>query len=296
MRRLPPMSSLRAFEAAARHRSFKQAASELGVTPTAISHQIRSLEEHLGGKLFERRARKVALTADAQTLYPVLRDGLDSFAQAVEHILASRTRAIVTISATTAFTAKWLVPRVSRFQAKWPDIDLRLQASDELVEVGARGVDLAIRYGRGSYPGVTSTPMLADRFAPVANPKLGVSSPDDLHRVPIIHFDWRRSDPAHPTWTSWFGAAGLAEIDPASRLRFSDESHAIQAAVASQGVALLSLVLVHDEMESHLLESPFGPSIEGLTYHLVEPASEQRSAHVLAARDWLLAEVDAISR
>src|SRR3546814_17171219 len=130
MRRLPPMSSLRAFEAAARHGSFKHAAIELAVTPTAISHQVRALEEYLGGRLFDRRTRQVVLTADAQPLYVVLREGFDSFADAVDHLTASRKRAAVTISATTAFTAKWLVPRVSRFQAMHPDVDLRLHASD----------------------------------------------------------------------------------------------------------------------------------------------------------------------
>lgn len=198
---------MRAFEAAARHRSFKQAAGELGVTPTAISHQIRSLEEFVGIRLFERNARRIALTADAQ---------------AIDRLMTSRARDVVTISATPAFTAKWLVPRVSRFQAMHPDIDLRLQASA------------------------------------------------------LIHFDWSHPDPAHPTWASWFRAAGLAEGEPVSGLKFSDESHAIQAAVAGQGAALLSLTLVQDELDRGLLDQPFGPIVDGLTYHLVEASTPAR--------------------
>lgn len=290
MRRLPPLSSLRAFEAAARHRSFKQAAVELAVTPTAISHQVRALEDYLGVRLFERRTRQIALTADAQPLYAVLREGFDSFAHAVDHLTASRTRAVVSISATTAFTAKWLVPRVTRFQAMHPDIDLRLHASDDTVDVGACGVDIAIRYGRGPYPGLTSTPLIADRFAPVVNPILGLRSPEELPKMPLIHFEWGHFDPDHLIWPSWFRAAGIAEINPVSVLRFSDESHAIQAAVAGQGVALLSLTLVQDELDQGILDQPFGPIVTGLTYHLVEASGQTPTARVKAARDWLLAE------
>jgi LysR family glycine cleavage system transcriptional activator len=294
MRRLPPMSCLRAFEAAARHRSFKQAAAELAVTPTAISHQVRALEEYLGVRVFERRTRHVVLTVDAEPLYVALRVGFDSFVEAVDHLTAPRMRAIVTISATTAFMAKWLVPRVSRFQAMHPDIGLRLHASDNTVEVGASGVDIAIRYGRGPYPGLTSRPLIADRFAPVVNPHLGLRSPQDLRNIPSIHFEWRNPDPAHPTWSSWFEAAGIAEIDAAPVLRFSEESHAIQAAVAGQGVALLSLTLVQDELDRGLLEQPFGPIVAGLTYHLVEAPGQMDMSRVKAAKDWLLAEIGSI--
>ena len=172
-----------------------------------------------------------------------------------------------------------------------PDLDLRLQASDDLVDVGPSGVDIAIRYGRGSYPGLTSTPLIADRFAPVVNPKLDLRSPQGLRTVPLIHFEWQHSDPAHPTWSTWFDAAGMTEVDPVSLLRFSDESHAIQAAVAGHGAGLLSLTLVHDELDRGLLEQPFGPIVDGLTYHLVEAPGQALIRHVKAAREWLLAEI-----
>src|SRR5438552_16767731 len=149
MRRLPPLGMLRAFEAAARHLSFKRAALELAVTPTAISHQIGRLEENLGVALFERRARRVILTPAGRTLFPVLRDGLDAFADAIDGLHAHKARRSVTLSATTAFTAKWLVPRAASFRAAYPDLDLRLHASDEPVDLAAGTVDAAIRYGRG---------------------------------------------------------------------------------------------------------------------------------------------------
>jgi len=284
MRRLPPLSALRAFEAAARHLSFKRAAGELSVTPTAISHQVKVLEDHLGVELFHRRARHVDLTAAALLLYPVLRDGFDCFAAATEQITATRQRPVVKISATTAFTAWWLLPRVPRFQAAHPDIDLQLHASEDVVNVGAGQVDLAIRYGHGPYSGLRAEPMLADRFAPVASPGLALRALADLRRVPLIHFDWRRVDPANPTWEVWFRVAALPGGKPASHLLFSDESHAIQAAVAGQGAALLSLVLVRDAIEAGRLVQPFGPILNSYTYYLVEAADRPSSKATQVAK------------
>lgn len=291
MRKLPPLASLRAFEAAARHRSFKLAAGELGVTPTAISHQVNALEAHLGMPLFERRVRQVVLTPAADILYPVLRVGFDDFAAAVARLGTARRRPVVTISATTAFTAKWLLPRVGRFQAEHPDIDLQLHASDDTVDLGAAQIDLAIRYGHGPYPGLRSEVVLADRFAPVASPALGLRAPEDLRRVPLIHFEWRRADDANPTWESWFKATGLPVVEPASHLRYSQESHAIQAAVAGQGAALLSLVLIDEEIKAGQLVQPFGPVLDSFSYQLVETTDRIGAAPIQAAKAWLMAEV-----
>ena len=290
VRRLPPLSALRAFEAAARHRSFKDAADELAVTPTAISHQVKSLEEHLGVRLFERRTRQVALTLEGDALFPVLRDGFDAFAAGVQQVTASRARPAVTVSATRAFTARWLVPRVTRFQAAHPDISLQLQASDDVVDLHAEQVDLAVRYGPGPYSGLRADTLFVDRFAPLASPNLNLSTPDDLHRAPLIHFDWRRADPVNPTWSRWFKMAGLAAPEVAAELRFSEESHAIQAAVAGHGVGMLSLVLVQEEIALGLLVQPFGPTIEGFTYRLVEAPDRRKSEHVDAVRAWLVSE------
>ena len=293
-RRLPPLSALRAFEAAARHGSFKQAAQELSVTPTAISHQIRALEEHAGLTLFERRDRKVVLTDPGAQLYPVLRDGFDAFAAAMERLTRRRSRAQVTISATIAFTARWLVPRVTAFRTLYPQIDLQLLASDDVVDLDTAGVDIAIRYGAGPYPGFDVVSMLADRFAPVSNPMLKVESPAELVQRPLIEFQWRRRHPENPTWARWFAAAGLAEPEEPPQLRFSDESHAIQAAVAGQGVALVSLALVRDELAAGQLVQPLGPSIPGFRHHLLSREGETNAA-VTTVADWLLSEAEALS-
>jgi LysR family glycine cleavage system transcriptional activator len=293
MRRLPPLSALRAFEAAARHGSFKLAANELAVTPTAISHQIRFLEEYTGLGLFERQVRKVVLTDAGAALYPVLRDGFNAFEAVLQGLAAHKARRQVRISATNAFMARWLAPRVADFRRLHPDIDLELHASDQAVELGGELADLAIRYGRGPYPGMVSEPLFADRFAPVASPALAVSGPADLAAFPLIDFKWSRQHPLNPTWKNWFAAAGLAWPAPRGQLRFSDEGHAIQAALAGQGVALLSLELVADELAAGRLVQPFGPAIPGHTYHLVRSAGHAPAPHVEAAQAWLRSQAAA---
>lgn len=289
-RRTLPLSALRAFEAAARLGSFKAAATELAVTPTAVSHQIRALEAQTGLALFDRQVRKVALTEAGAQLFPVLRDGFDAFEATLARLTQQRTRIQVSISATNAFTVKWLVPRMSDFRSQHPGIDLQLQASDELADLRSTAVDIAIRYGRGPYPGLVTQPLFTDRFAPVANPRLGVTSPADLAHVPLIRFDWKQAHPENPTWERWFAVAQLPQPQQASQLRFSDEGHAIQAAVAGHGIALVSLALIADELEAGHLVQPFGPEIDGHTYHLAMYADRPSSAPVQTVAAWLRAQ------
>lgn len=286
-RRSLPLSALRAFEAAARLGSFKAAAEELAVTPTAVSHQIRGLEQQLGAAFFERQVRRVVLTEAGMQLYPVLRDGFDAIQAALERLAQVRKRPQVVISATNAFTAKWLLPRMTDFRRHLPGIDLQLQATDETVDLRSTAVDIAIRYGRGPYPGLTVEPLFSDHFAPVANPRLGVRTVQDLARWPLIYFAWRRQQPQNPTWERWFATAGLKQRAPSGELRFSDEGHAIQAAVAGQGIALVSQALVAEELASGHLHQPFGPGIAGHTYSLaITPERElSPSAHAVVA--WL---------
>lgn len=286
-RRHLPLPALRAFEAAARLSSFKAAAEELAVTPTAVSHQIRALEASTGVALFERQVRRVVLTAAGEQLYPVLRDGFDGFQAALARLAGPRRRPQVVISATHAFTVKWLLPRVADFRRRHPGVDLQLQASDDVVDLRSTAVDIAVRYGRGPYAGLVAEPLFTDRYAPVANPSLGVGRVEDLARVPLICFDWKRPRPENPTWARWFAAAGLATPASAGELRFSDEGHAIQAAVAGHGVALLSLPLVAEELAAGRLAQPFGPAIAGHTYHLATSRERTPSPSAQATLAWL---------
>ncbi len=288
MRRLPPLASLRAFEAAARHMSFKRAAAELAVTPTAISHQIKLLEDTLGVPLFERFPRRLVITAAGLALYPGLRMGFDAFEKAVHAAAAGRGRRTVTLSATTAFTAKRLVPMVAAFRTAHPDIDLRLHASDAPVDIRGRAADIAVRYGRGPYPGLHSEVLAIDRFAPVCHPRLGIRSAEDLARTTLIHYEWRRVEPETPAWRRWLDHAGMGgAVDADGGLVFSDEGHAIQATIAGHGVALLSLVLVAGELADGTLVQPFGPVLGGYTYHVVHPTDPPDGDAVAAVRDWL---------
>ena len=287
MRRLPPLSALRAFEAAARHGSFKNAANELAVTPTAISHQIRVLEQYTGLTLFERQVRKVVLTDAGVELYPVLRDGFNAFETVLQRLGTAQARRRVIISATNAFMARWLAPRVADFRQSYPEIDLELVASDQAVDLESGVADIAIRYGRGPYPDMVAEPLFADSFAPVCSPRLGPLTHADLDQAPLIDFKWARSDPLNPTWKNWFAAAGLPWKARHGQLLFSDEDHAIQAALAGQGIALLSLALVASDIAAGRLTQPFGPSMPGHTYHLVRSAGRLHGPHVDSALAWL---------
>lgn len=289
MRRLPQLGALRAFEAAARQESFKLAAAELGVTPTAISHQIRQLENSLGLPLFVRQTRKVVLTEQGRALYPAMRSAFDAMAAAVDQVKRRPARQVATLSATVAFTAKLLVPHAGSFRTLNPGWDLRLHASDDAVDLHAGEADAAIRYGAGHYAGLTPLPLLKDSFAPVCSPHLGIRTPADLASVSLIHFDWgpTSSKLSIPTWRTWTERACIASLDTESGITFNDEASAIDAAIAGQGVALLSLALVAAELASGALVQPFGPVIEGLGYDLIYPAGHDARPAVAVLSKWV---------
>ncbi len=286
-RKLPPLASLRAFEAAARHLSFRKAADELAVTPTAISHQLRLLEATLGLPLFERHVRRVSLTPAGAQLYPVLRDGLDRFASVIAE-LAPERRGAVTISATTLFTARRLIPALGLFREQWPQFALRLDASDDAVDLANGAADIAVRYGAGPFAGLVSEPLCQEHFGVVCSPSLGLRGRADLPAATLIHSQWRRRD-LQPDWRCWQALAQVPGLDVETGLHITDESHAIQAAVAGQGVIVTSLFLVEDELARGVLVHPFGPVIEGHHYHLVATERSMASADVQAVRQWLKA-------
>jgi LysR family glycine cleavage system transcriptional activator len=285
-RRLPPLTQLRAFEAAARHRSFKRAAQELSVTPAAISHQVRELEAGIGVPLFERRTREVVPTAWALRLYPVLRDGFDAFADALQALAPGQSRA-VTLTTTPAFATQCLLPRLPELQRLHPGIELRLHASDRALDLAVDDVDLAVRYGDGPFPGHEAMRFADDRLLPVASPALALRVPRDLARHRLIHFEWLRDAGDRPTWRDWLRAAGLEHDDASRGLRFSEVAHAVQAAVAGQGVALLNKVLVADAVARGVLEAPFGPELEVPGWTVLRHRDRRPGAAQQAVWDWL---------
>lgn len=292
MRKLPPLSALRAFEAAARRMSFKDAAGELNVTPTAISHQVRLLEEFLDTKLFERQTRQVRLTAGGRMLFPAVCDGLDNMERAVLAVRRARNTPVATLSSTVAFMAKRLAPRAGAFRTAHPDWTLRLDASNEIADLDGE-TDAAIRYGMGHYPGLIVEPLFRDRFAPVCSPHLALSTVEELKNAHLVHFAWgngARDSRYAPLWRDWFERAGLTGIDADAGLSFTDEIHAVQATIAGQGVGLLSLTLVAEELASGALVQPFALSLESFRYDLVYSARAAERPATMLLKQWIHAE------
>jgi LysR family transcriptional regulator, glycine cleavage system transcriptional activator len=292
MRKLPQLGALRVFEAAARRLSFKEAAEELHVTPTAVSHQIKLLEEALGTSLFERGTRKVRLTAAGHQLLPVLRDGFDAFERAVEAVKRSQGAKTATLSSTVAFMAKRLAPRVGSFSESFPEWTLRLDATNKVVDLETE-VDAAIRYGGGSYRDLIAETLFEDSFAPVCTPTIAALARKDLRQVPLVHFEWGQGARDHelaPVWRNWLRRAGRDDIDPESGLSFTDEIHAVQATLAGQGIGLLSLTLLAEELLSGVLVQPFDLSLQSFNYSFVYSprAAERPATRVL--REWVRAQ------
>lgn len=291
MRRLPPLNSLKAFEAAARHLSFKRAAEELFVTPTAISHQIRQLEDICGQQLFLRRPRPLRLTNAGHTLFPILRDGFDDFAVAVDRVtVASRNRPLV-VSTTTAFASRWLLPRLAAWRSECPDIRLEVRAGEAVADLHADDVDFAVRYAHRPPPNLVSHELFRDRFLPVGNPRLlGTRhrlQPHELADFRLIEFDWKQADPAAPNWARWFEAAGdSGGLEKAETFHVSEEIHAIEAALAGEGVALCSDMLVARELDSGNLVALSDTALPGYGFYAVHLYGMDRATVVTAFARW----------
>ncbi|MEJ7687086.1 MAG: LysR substrate-binding domain-containing protein [Variovorax sp.] len=289
------MSALRAFEAAAAHLSFQRAASELSVTPTAISHQVRGLESALGQPLFRRLTRQLALTPAGLRLFQSLREAFDAAQAGVNALRAGAAGETVTLTTNTAFAAKWLLPRMAAFRAACPGIELRLHASDTVADLARGDADLAIRSGSGGWPGLTATRLMSERYAPMCSPLLGLKRVRDLAKYRLIHCDWQPHARAPAVWPRWFQEAGIAPRKasakgPGSGLSFSDETHAMLAALGGHGVALLSLTLAAEELRSGALLQPFGPALDTGSYFLTAAAGREREPAIRTVWQWIAAQ------
>jgi LysR family glycine cleavage system transcriptional activator len=289
-RRLPPLNALRAFEAAARHLSFTRAAAELNVTQTAISHQIRALEERLGVRLFRRLPRGLLLTEEAQRYLPPVRDAFDQIALATERLTAAGASATLTVSVLPSFAGKWLVPRLGRFRVAHPDLDLRISASSDLVDFARDDVDVGIRMGRGDYPGLRVDRLFGEALVPVCSPALlqgehSLRRPEDLRHHLLLH------DDDYSGWELWLALVGVAGVDARRGPLFTDSAMVVQAAAEGQGVALARRQLAAGDLAAGRLIQPFEVTIpHDLAYFLVCPAATAGQPKIAAFRDWLLAE------
>jgi LysR family transcriptional regulator, glycine cleavage system transcriptional activator len=297
---LPPLSALRAFEAAARLKSFSKAAGELNVTPAAISHQIHALEADLGVRLFDRRSRAVELTASARLLLPGLSDAFAGIQASVRRLHAHNDTGTLTVTASPSIAGKWLVPRLHRFQERHPAVDVCLSATDNMVDLTRGDFDMGLRYGTGRYPGLHVELLLGNEVFPACSPRLlengpPLRTPEDLRHHQLIHIDQATDRyPLVPTWAMWLKAAGVGDIPITSGLTFSMGHMAMDAAIAGHGVVLAYSTLAEADIAAGRLVRLFSLALPDLfSYYIVTAPGALERPKVKAFRDWLRLEADA---
>ena len=290
---LPPLTALRAFEAAARHLSFTRAAAELCVTQTAVSHQVKLLEGHLGTVLFRRLPRRIALTRDgaawARELEPVFARLHDANRRL--RVRLPPDRPVVSVSVIPSFAARWLVPRLGRFLEQHPGLDVRVSPTEHLVDFAIEAVDVGIRYGGGRYPGLVVEKLADDALVVVCSPVLRarrrIATVADLRKHVLLHDDARES------WPRWLEARGVRDVDAARGTVLTDSSMLVEAAVRGQGVALARWSLAVDDLEAGRLVLPFPrvrPMATGLSYYAVTTRESQARGPVAAFLAWVRGE------
>lgn len=292
-RTLPPLNGLRAFEAAARHMSFTDAAEELSVTQAAISHQVRGLEQRLGLKLFVRRNRSLLLSEAGQAYLPSVRAAFDQLNEATEKLLQKDRGGHLTVTTTSSFAVKWLVPRLGGFQRSNPEIDVRVSTGTSLVDFSREDVDIGIRYGRGQWPNLMAERLVSEDIMPVCAPSLvkgpnGLRKPADLRRFTLLHIGSFPDD-----WQVWLTAAGVKGVDASRGVSFDIALAAYQAAMDGLGIALGRNPLVEPDLKAGRLVIPFEfKRSSDFAYHLVYPPEAIRRRKIRAFRDWIVSLSD----
>ncbi len=292
-RSLPPLNGLRAFEAAARHMSFTDAAEELSVTQAAISHQVRGLEQRLGLKLFVRRNRSLLLSEAGQAYLPSVRAAFDQLNEATEKLLQKDRGGNLTVTTTSSFAVKWLVPRLGGFQRSHPEIDVRVSTGTSLVDFSREDVDIGIRYGRGQWSNLLAERLVSEDVMPVCAPSLlkgpnGLKKPADLRRFNLLHIGSFPDD-----WQVWLTAAGVKGVDASRGVSFDFALAAYQAAMDGLGVALGRNPLVEPDLKAGRLVIPFEfKRSSDFAYYLVYPPEAIRRRKIKAFRDWIVSLSD----
>ena len=299
MRLIAHLNALRAFEASARHQSFSLAAQELNVTPAAVGQLVRTLEDWLGSPLFVRstsgRARLVTTEVAEQAL-PDIRAGLERLAVGLERLRSGSAGGVLTVTVSPAFAAKWLLPRIERFQAAWPETDLRLDTSLKPVDFVAQRIDVGVRYGRGQWPGLAAEKLMDEEVYPVCAPALlataTLQAPGDLRGQVLIHDQSVDTSTGFASWQAWLRHAGVQGVPTDRGLRINNSAAVLQAAIDGQGVALARSVMAHDDLAAGRLVRLF-PQVRldsALAYYVVYRPECIAQPKVAAFRDWLLRE------
>ena len=289
-RRLPPLNALKAFEAAARHESFTRAAEELCVTQGAVSHQVKALEAELGLKLFNREPRRLVITGAGRDYLVVVRDALDRIAAGTDRLLQRQRAGVLTVSTSPNFASKWLVHRLGRFAEVHPTIDLRVSATLHHVDFAREDVDVAVRHGDGTAPGLDITRLYTEALFPVCSPGLlrgrhALRRPADLAHHVLLHLDDRQD------WSRWLDAAGVKDADLSRGPVLNQASMVIDAAVDGQGVALARTGLAARDLIGGRLVRPFSLVLPvSYAYWIVCPKATAKLPKIVTFRNWLLAE------
>lgn len=294
--RLPPLSTLRSFECAARLLSFSKAAEELHVTHGAVSRAIRQLEDFLGQRLFVRATRAVKLTPAGTAYAASVREVLERLSTATARVMNSGEAGPLGVSTLDSFAAKWLVPRLFRFRQRHPDVDVRLSTTDRLADFVTDGIDVAIRFGRGRYSDLAADLLMQEDVYPVCSPKLldgehPLREPAQLRFHTLIHDEFRID------WTMWLRIAGVEGVDPRRGPYFQSSDLAVQAAIQGEGVVLGRSSLVEDDLKAGRLVRPFELSLPSdVAYYLVYPPRALDLPKVRAFREWMLEEAGQMQR
>lgn len=292
-RKLPPLTALPAFDAAARHLSFTKAAAELNQTHGAVSRAVRNIEDRLDIRLFERGTRSVRLTPEGAAYAAEIGAALDRIGVATIVATAPRSAGILNVSTSDGFAGRWLVPRLHRFHREHRDIDVRLSTSGMLADFVRDGIDIAIRYGSGDYEGVASEFLSEEEVSPVCSPELlrgehPLRLPGDLRHHRLIH------DSFPIDWAAWLRRAGLDDIDPDSGVRFDSATYAVEAAVHGEGVLLGRSALVSADLAGGRLVRPFDLALKSTSkYYAVYLSGALRQRKIRLFRDWLFDEMAA---
>jgi len=295
---LPPLSALRAFEAAARHMSFSKAADELHVTPAAVSHQIHALEEDLGVRLFNRMNRSIELTASARVLLPGLTEAFAGIQSSVRRLRAHNDTGTLTVTASPSLAAKWLVLRLHRFQEQHPEVDVRISATDAIVDLAKGDFDIAIRYGAGRYSGLEVELLLKNEVFPACSPQLltngpPLRTPADLPAHALIHDQAVERDPLVPTWSMWLKAAGVTNVPAITGLSFNNMHLALDAAISGHGVVLAQSTIAAADLAAGRLVRLFSLALpDQFAFYIVTAPGALERLKVRAFRDWLRCEAD----
>jgi len=295
-RSLLPLNALRAFDAAARHMSFKHAADDLSVTPAAISQQIRSLEEFLGVELFRRTNRSLVLTEAAQLSLAPLKNAFELMEESVDILTDSKTTNHLKISVSPSFASKWLVPHLASYYQRQPDSVVKINATMQITDFRIDDTDLCIRYGLGHYPGLFVEEILRETIFPVCAPsllnscKLG-ECPSSILEHTLIHDDSSVEDESAPNWTMWLKAAGVEAPGGMPALHFNNNALAIEAAVAGRGVALARSIIAEEDLKAGRLIKPFGEGVPiDFKHYIVCPKDKLKNERVVDFIDWLRSE------